>query len=237
MAEQSLGRIEPPDWEHVDKYPLRAVTIEDLKPAPVVFGFNWYYNFFYPKTKTINGVARYVLPQPNEPWGSYQGGHCIVSRPEMYSDLADWWKFYNQGNTGRCVGFGWSRCQTLWNRTRYNAGWLYDECTLADGIPGNEHDVQYGTTVRAGGYVLANKGHMNLTGTIKPAAGIQRYRWALNADEVFAALKSPKWDAMGMVPLLNSWGEFGWPHQVFVSHATIQKLLSENGEAAIPTDR
>jgi hypothetical protein len=55
-------------------------------------------------------------------------------------------------------------------------------------------------------------------------------------DEVHAALKNPTADKLGAVPLLNSWGSF-YPHQVWVPDAVIQRLLDEDGECGVPTDR
>ena len=49
-------------------------------------------------------------------------------------------------------------------------------------------------------------------------------------------LKSPANDAAGAVRILNSWGR-GYPHRVWMPDETLQRLIDEDGEVALITDR
>ena len=66
--------------------------------------------------------------------------------------------------------------------------------------------------------------------------GIGVYRWAKSVDEVHNVLKSPANDAAGAVRVLNSWGR-GYPHRVWMPDETLQRLIDEDGEVALVTDR
>src|SRR5262245_55469956 len=116
-----LGRLEPTSWEHVEKYPLMAVPLAEAvtKPTACVLGINWYSRFDTPQK---DSSGRWWVARPGDDLGGIRGGHAICAKPGGVSDYTSWWDFYDQGDTGRCVGFSWSRCQTLMNRVRYNAG-------------------------------------------------------------------------------------------------------------------
>ena len=49
-------------------------------------------------------------------------------------------------------------------------------------------------------------------------------------------LKSPADDRAGAVRILNSWGR-GYPHRVWMPDETLQRLIDEDGEVALITDR
>lgn len=222
-----LGRREPTDWEHVERYPLRALA-ETPTRVPVVIGVNWYTAMDAPAER--NG--RWWLDEARD-LGTVRGGHCVCLRPYGVTDAAGWWDFYDQGQEGACVGFGWSRAMSLLNRKRYAAEWLYHQAQLADewaSTPPEE-----GTSVRAGGDVLRSAGHM-VAGQLAPAAGegISAFRWATTADEIVAALGFPA--SATHVPLLNSWGR-GYPRTTWTSVELLARLLHEEGEFAVPTDR
>lgn len=77
------------------------------------------------------------------------------------------------------------------------------------------------------GQGLATPGH-----AAAPADGIAANRWASSWDEVRAAL-----GATGDgVALLNSWGR-SYPHIVYLTDEAGARLLAEDGEAAVVTDR
>jgi hypothetical protein len=57
--------------------------------------------------------------------------------------------------------------------------------------------------------------------------------WATTAEEVCSALGRPNAQA---VPLLNSWGE-AYPETVWLPVDTLERLLQEEGEADIVTER
>ena len=44
----ALGRIVPPDWQHVENFPLTAMTFP-VRPTPAVIGVNWYVEFDEPE--------------------------------------------------------------------------------------------------------------------------------------------------------------------------------------------
>jgi len=44
----SLGRVVPPDWQHVENFPLTAEAFP-IRPTPVVIGVNWYVEFDEPQ--------------------------------------------------------------------------------------------------------------------------------------------------------------------------------------------
>lgn len=231
IIEGPLGRIAPPDFDHVESYPLSALP-QGQQPlyAPVVLGVNWYEAFDRP-VKDKRGRQWIGL----EDLGRIRGGHAVCLLPAKTQDPYDWWDFYDQGSEGACVGFASSRCMSLLNRRRYDARWLYREAQQVDEWPGEDYD---GTSVRAAMDVLRKQGHREVrageTGAVDHAAGILENRWARSADEVLAALGTPHLD---YVTILNSWGRYGYPHFTRMSAGVLQRLLDEDGEAAIVTDR
>lgn len=235
-----LGRLPPSDWEHVEKYPLTAATAPS-KPVPVVLGINWYSNFDSPvKDGRTWWIGRGDL-------GSIRGGHGICVKPHGVDDLATWWAFYDQGQEGRCVEFAWHRCMTLLNRHRFDiwSRWAYWEMQRGDEWEGGSYPgaqpVYEGTSVRSGGEVGRTKGFIRATrgkpaGTEgNPAEGIAAYRWPTDWNEVRTVLGIP--NSVDGVPLLNSWGRYGYPHIVRLTDEAGARILGEDGEAAIPTDR
>lgn len=236
----ALGRREPADWKHVERYPLTVLGAERPKGVPVVLGINWYTAFDSP-SPLKRGSDVYVIAAKE--LGSVRGGHCIVCEPAGLYDQPSWWRWYNQGSEGACVGFGSSRAMSLLNRREYQPFWLYRAAqALEHDPPGTE-----GAEVRSGLEVLRTAGlvrrrrHQALQMTDAaiardaPAAddGIAAYRWATSADNVLHALGTPTLD---YVTLLNSWGE-SYPHRVRLSAETLDRLLRESGEAAIATDK
>lgn len=230
MTEMPLGRIEPPDFEHVAKYPLSSLSAEKLPVyAPVVLGVNWYEAFDRPER---NAAGRAWIGRGQ--LGRKRGGHAVCLLPARTVDPYAWWELYDQGSEGACVGFAASRMMSLLNRRRYDARWLYREAQMVDEWPGNDYS---GTSVRAAMDVLRSQGHKEVrNGDIRDPDtrdGIAENRWATTADEVLAALGTPHLD---YVTILNSWGR-SYPHFTRMSAGVLQRLLDENGEAAIVTDR
>ena len=43
-------------------------------------------------------------------------------------------------------------------------------------------------------------------------------------------------DELGAVPILNSWGR-SYPHRTWMPDEVLDRLMQEEGEIAIPTDR
>ena len=225
-----LGRRAPTDWVHVDKYPLRVSLV--TKPTPVVLGINWYDAFDSP---TLRSDGRYWIRDTN--LGSLRGGHAICVKPGVLTDPLGWWEFYDQGNEGACVGFSESRAMSLLNRTRYAARWLYLEAQKNDEWAGEDYD---GTSVRAGFEILRLRGHRRLingvTGPELLGDGVAAYRWARSVADVHGAIQMPLADSLDAVPLLNSWGK-SYPHIVWLPDSVLERLLGEDGEAAVVVDR
>lgn len=228
---QPLGRRTPTDWAHVESYPLRALARRQQPlRSPVVIGVNWYEAFDRP----VQGEDR-VWRIPAGDLGRVRGGHCVCLRPNRTVDAGTWYDFYDQGNEGACVGFGSSRAMSLLNRKRYDGRWLYHQAQKIDEWPGEDYD---GTSVRAGMEVLRSQGHRPVyRGQTSPATlaadGISAYRWATSVEEVVQLLGYEGGDE---VPLLNSWGR-SYPHTTWMPLSVLGRLLREDGEFAVPTDR
>ena len=228
---QPLGRRAPTDWRHVEKFALAAAPEAIVAPiVPLALGINWYTNFDEPQ---LDGRTYWI---GRGDLGRIRGGHCICVKPPSISDSTGWWSFYDQGSEGACVGFGWSRVMTLLNRQRYDAPLLYTAAQLIDEYA--DTPPAEGTSVRAGGEVLRTQGaarvYRGADQPVDPANGISAYRWAQSWDEVRqAAGVSDSYDG---VPLLNSWGTY-YPHIVRITDEAGARVLAEDGEAAVPTDR
>jgi len=235
IIERPLGRVEPTDDKHLQLYPLTAGTVP-APPTPVVLGVNWYTAFDAP---TKDAAGRYWIGRGTD-WGRVRGGHAVCLKPVRVADSLDWWRYYDQGQEGACVGFACSRMMTLLNRERYNARWLYLEAQKIDDWPGEDYS---GTSVRAALDVLRARGHRRPGATAAvPATGIAEFRWASTVDQVLACLLGPgatggsAHERLQAFPLLNSWGD-DYPRVVWVPFAAMQRLMDEHGDAAVVTDR
>lgn len=250
----ALGRKVPTDFEHVEKYPLRAV-ISDVVATKVPFaiGVNWYTDFdnpvqydFVTQTGTIS--KRWVVAKDGIR-GSIRGGHCVCIKPGSRSDPLDWWDFYNQGSEGACVGYGVSRMMSMLNRKLYNPRWLWDWAKSIDEWSDTNPGDNEGTSVRAGLDIARDRGHViwedpqkNLDWqeryNLSPVTqeGISTYRWTTSVDEMRAVLACALCERMECFPFLNSWGR-DYPHIVWMPYSVMQRLIDEYGEVAIITDR
>ena len=250
----ALGRKVPTDFEHVEKYPLSAVLdTATATKVPFSIGINWYSDFDNPvqyEFTTLAGTTtkRWVVAK-NGIRGSIRGGHCVCIKPGSRSDPLEWWDFYDQGMEGACVGFGTSRMMSLLNRKRYNARWLWDMAKATDEWPETNPGDDDGTSVRAALDILLKKGHVvwgdsmnNLTWQQRDslpsaiAEGLNAYRWTTSIDEMRSVLSSPLNDRMQAFPFLNSWGR-DYPHIVWMPYSVLDRLIREDGEVAIVTDR
>lgn len=227
----------------MEKYPLSALPVSAQPTGvPVVIGVDWYSNFDSPEADG----GRFWIGRGN--LGTVRGGHCVCIRGKDL-DLFSWWDFYDQGSEGACVGFGTSRMMSLLNRKRYYARWLWDQAKLidewSDTVPGDNN----GTSVRAALTVLMDRGHVYWQPKYQgePVAardarkpdkrhGIAAYRWAKTVDEVLTVIDNPTARELGAVPIFNSWGR-GYPHKVWMPGETLQKLIDDDGEVGLVTDR
>jgi hypothetical protein len=230
----ALGRRSPMDWEHVEKYPL-TVNTAPSQATPVVLGINWYDNFDKPELVSNHWmIGRGDL-------GVIRGGHAICAKPQALRDNISWWKYYNQQAEGACVGFSVSRSLSLMNRERYDGEWNYNEAKKIDDWEGEDYD---GTALRAGLEVVRTLGPVRVIGTKSGepdlTRGISNYRWALSVDAIVAALalfgNRVMMDRLQAIPLLNSWGK-DYPWVVWMPYRVLERLLKEEGEAGIVTDK
>jgi hypothetical protein len=250
-----LGRRVPTDWHHYDRFALTAATTP-AAPTPVAIGVNWYTDFDKPVLKG----GRYWIGLDSKQLGKIRGGHCVCLEPgdqldakgkvtRLLQDSQGWWDFYDQGKEGACVGFGCSRMMSLLNRKRYDARWLWDWAKSTDDWPETNPGDDEGTSVRAACEVLRSRGHVTWQDAYAgrdykkrdqeapgSAEGITVYRWARTVGEVHGVLKSPANHRAGAVRVLNSWGR-GYPHRVWMPDETLQRLIDEDGEVALITDR
>jgi hypothetical protein len=234
-----LGRLEPTDWEHVDKYPLRALAAaEQPEETPVIIGVNWYEDFDAP---IRIGNRWWVGLQPAR-LGRVRGGHCVAMPPKGHREPRAWWLWHNQISEGICVSEGCARAMAWLNGRRYQPRPLYDWAVEHDEFPGDPG----GTSVRAGldcvrtlGMVPARRGEEHVVtrgGVSRPFEldhGISANRWATSIDEVKRALGRQGQSAM---PFANSWGD-GYPPLVWMPDETYDRLLQESGEFGLVTDR
>jgi hypothetical protein len=240
----SLGRLTPTDWGHVERSPLSALTpAEQPVDIPVTIGTPWYTGFDTP-TQLPDG-SWHLPDTATGSLGTIRGGHCTVLAPMGYFRYASpglralLWRFYDQGQEGACEGFAHSHAQSiLRGGATFDAFWLYDEARKLEGTyPGGE-----GTTNRAVCEVLENTGERAQEGEAvctreagdgAPVPAISVFRWATTAEEVCSALGRP--NALA-VPLLNSWGT-EYPEVVWLPVDTLERLLREEGEADVVSER
>jgi len=243
-----LGRLIPDDWRHVEKFPLTALAPTEL-PArvPIVIGVNWYTAFDSPAKDPISGEY-FIARAGVSALTTLRGGHCVCLDPGV-GETDPFYTFYNQGREGACVGFGWSRCMSLLNGGFYAARWLWDAAKTRDEWNSTNPGDDNGTSVRAAAEVLRDRGHVPWSNTYAtddwhrraaytPDAqqGIAAFRWATSVQDVHAVLGNPRADELGAVPVLNSWGT-AYPHRVYMPDAVLAKLIEQEGEVAVPTDR
>lgn len=239
LSDRRFGRLAPPDWDHVDKYPMTASHLARVtRPRPVVIGIDWFDSFDTPE-----------WDQSTQAWwigrdGRLDGrpnGHSVCLKPRGSNDPGSWYDFYDQVDQGICVSEACSRHQSHYNRRAYQPRWLYDQCKKIDGIPNEE-----GTFVRAGMDVLKRQGHVRrkpaephallkdeITRYPLASEGISAYRWLRGIDDVLEVLGYGDKD---YVDILNSWGRW-YPHMVRMPASTLERLYFRDGEFAVATDR
>jgi hypothetical protein len=215
----------------------------------VVLGVNWYAEFDKPQVDQGTG-EHFVARRGASSLTRIRGGHCVCLEPGGEPDSEELWDFYDQGSEGACVGFGWSRCMTILNAGNlYTARWLWDRSKEVDQWPDTNPGDNNGTSVRSAGDVLRASGHVGWkvehadddhdergAYAADVGAGIQHFRWAQSVDEVHQVLGNDRADELGAVPFLNSWGR-DYPHRTWMPDDVLERLMAEDGEVAVPTDR
>ena len=139
---------------------------------------------------------------------------------------------------------------SLLNRKRYDARWLWDWAKSTDEWPETNPGDDQGTSVRAACDILRSRGHVPWKDDLHrdattssatrrsppPARASPSTAGRKTVDEVHGVLKSPANDARRRRAILNSWGR-GYPHRVWMPDETLQRLIDEDGEVALVTDR
>lgn len=240
-----LGYTPAKDRSHEKTYALAALPEAEWPVGvPITIGINWYGSFDTPEL--YNG--RYWIAR-NGKVGTLRGGHCICVKSTHQTDPLSSWSFYDQGKEGACVGFGTSRMMSLLNRKKYDAHWLWDIAKAGDEFPDTNPGDDNGTSVHAGIDVLLKKGHVpwqtsyagrtwQQRDTEAPSLteGVSAIRWATSVDEMRKVLDTPLHDQLQAFPLLNSWGRY-YAHLVWLPYTVMERLIKEDGEIALVTDR
>jgi len=237
--EKPLGAKFPDERPYLQKYRLTAATMPSTE-TPVVLGIPWYSTFDSPERDLLTG--RWWIGRKKN-IGFMRGGHAICLKPYNLNDKTRWWKFYDQGNEGSCVGFALSRAMSMMNVETYDGFWLYQEAQFID--EWEETPPKEGTSVNAGCQILKTMGHKRVV--IKDGhsiiqfpdftRGITAYRWAESIDDIHKALKNPVADKLGALPFLNSWGLF-YPHITWMPDEVAHRIIFEEyGEAMVLVDR
>jgi hypothetical protein len=247
VEDRRLDRVPSATFEHIDKYPLTS-TIAAETDESVVIGVNWYSNFDRPETMTIRGRQRQVIGRGD--LGRLRGGHATCLRNYHVADTLGWYRYYDQGQEGRCVEFASLRERTLSNRVRYDITsrfhyhWMQENDYWNGCFLGHGGETYEGTSVDAGlnfmrkvGPVRALPKGAPLTmeqAVPRPEDGISVFRWARDWNDVRTVLSVPDW--MPGVPMLNSWGR-SYPREVILLDDAGARLLAEDGEMGVVTDK
>ena len=235
-----LGRNKPPDQRHIEKYPLSALPPE-IRPThvPVCPGTNWYTDMDEP-VQGADGIWRITTLN-----GSIRGGHCYClepapdpTQPNKEQDTDANWTIFNQAETPACEGFGHARQVSLVHGKTFDAFWLYDDARRAEGAYPNGE----GSLNRSALSAMQKWGAHTSADPSKPVAWhpnapgvyplVTAYRWATTAQEVLTALGVTGEE----VTILNSWGT-AYPHRVKLPASLLERLLHEEGEADVITER
>lgn len=245
---QNLGRREPPDFGHVDAYPLRAL-IDDASHRLTVPP---------PDTEKSLGLPWWWKQHDQDPRNS-----CVGHGESAERAITNHYQRFK--TTGQDVTY------------RYDANWLYDEALKVDEWPGEADEgtsLRAGYNVLKSGHKRIQRG---VVGPVVLEHGVSTYRWAQSIDDIRAALfgglavaigtnwyfsmfapyqKSGEYwidipvnnrvagghcytlfrmsDRRDAFRIMNSWGD-SWPPS-WISYAVLDRLLQEDGEAAVVTD-
>jgi len=126
----------------------------------------------------------------------------VPAEAEKSLGLPWYWRQWDQGQEGACVGYGTSAMMGATNTRqslrveanptvhRYEPHWLYEEAQQVDEWP--ETPPEEGTSVRAACDVLRTQGHRRVyRGVVRDPKldqGIAANRWAQTVDEIRAAI-------------------------------------------------
>lgn len=235
-----LGRIEPSDQAHIERYPITPATMPGT-PTPVVAGIPWYETFDTP-FRDRNGVYWICDPSRLALLGRIRGGHAIAIKAPFLNDTPGWQAYYDQGDIPASPAYSLCRAMSMLNRTRYAPLPLHERTMQVDGWP----DERDGTTIRAAfdvarddGLWLTDKGVDHDLPT--RSEGVRENRWATDVETLVACL-SPRdagalMLAQDFVVAVNSWGKGGYPGSFNVPLDLIHRFMQEGGEFAVVVER
>ena len=230
-----LGRKTPPDWEHVDKYPLRSltptapVTVETVLSLPryrtfydqgqdgacVGFSSSWMLSIQRRRkfdARWLYHQAQLVDGDPSTPPAE---GTLVRAGFDVLRDQGpmDWVKSTDVGPVA-AQGLTANRWATTVDEVR---------AAFALGVPvvfGINWYTAFDKPIRFNGEWWIEP-HDDFLGTIRGGHAICAFGCS---------------DKRGAVKLVNSWGAKAYP-LVWMRYSVIERLLSEDGECAVPVDR
>jgi hypothetical protein len=210
-----LGRREPTDYRHVERYTLAAPIDANV---PVVMGTVW--------LQSMDNPARY----PDGRWWicreqgwqnrPSRGDHAYCLEPAGGNDA--WWPWHNQ-QRGSCTGHSAARAAELTYRTRFDPEAWYDRNQQIDEYA--DTPPEEGSSLRAA-FDAWREGRPAMRG--KKTEKLKANRWATSADDVLKTLGHD-----GAAPILQSWGRT-WAHRVWIPGEALDWLLERGGEAGVP---
>lgn len=252
MSVKPLGRRQPPDLKHVERYPLSALLLD---PA---------HELHIPPPGTEKSLG---LPWWWKQHDQGVEGSCVGFGSSAMMSITN--RYQRLQATGKSVTY------------RYAARWLYGEAQLvdewSDTPPGEGTSVRASCQIlNERGHRRVQAG---VEGVETAAHGIAAYRWATGVDEIRAAIYAGLavsigvnwyqafdnvgvkdgerwvgiWGSLGAIRgghcvclyrmsdrrqafmLMNSWGDAYPP--VWLPYTVMERLLSEWGEAAVIVDR
>ncbi len=104
-----------------------------------------------------------------------------------------WRETYDQGPTPRCVGYSVSQERSLSERRTFDADWLYAQCKLRDGYPGDGTYLRVAYDVmRETGHVAVSRGRGRIREDASPAYGVERFEWATTISQIRHAIEAGK---------------------------------------------
>lgn len=262
MTDHPLGRLTPTDFEHVDKYPYAALGLPTIELASRTLTLpGWLASHDQGREGSCVGHGIVLERAVTNAMQKKAAGVYPFSRydPIDVWDRAktlDEWDVTNPGdNNGTSVRAGYQGCRDAGLRPVHRM-------TLENGIPtpGGESDLslewgvtvyRWATTVDEVRTVLAAGqavviGTNWYTGFDKPTRGTRSY-WLPNVETAagLAALGTIRGghcvtltavsDTRQAFKLINSWGR-SYP-AVWLPYPTLERLLTEDGEVALVTDR